>query len=105
MPLISQRPLVAKVTTAQQYTPPTPRELRAQAIYRLQVGLFGLATMMLMVALANIVMDRARQSEAATGAAPTTEASSNPNSDPLADLGVVPSAEPASNKARLRGHR
>ena len=35
----------------QHFTPPTPRELRAQAAQRLQVGLFGVAVMLLVVAL------------------------------------------------------
>lgn len=68
---------------------------RAQAIQRLQIGLFGLAAMILLVALANIIMDRAKESEATTvpEAAPTSMPDSSdaePASDPLVDAGVVP---------------
>jgi len=89
------------VVAPQHYMSPTARELRAQAVHRLQVGLFGLAAMLLLVGLANIIMDRARVNDAATadavaassaaaaGLAPETAAES-PASDPLADIGVVP---------------
>jgi hypothetical protein len=86
-------------STPQHFTPPTARELRAQALHRLQIGLFGLAAMLLLVGLANIIMDRARLAEAAMPApagvvVPTTA----PKSDPLADIGVIPSpdAKPAA---------
>lgn len=79
----------------QHFVPPSSRELRAQAVHRLQIGLFGLAAMLLLVALANIIMDRARQTEAES--APAGTAASAPaqsgRSDPLADIGVVPSAD------------
>lgn len=80
----------------QHFTPPTPRELRAQAVNRLQVGLFGLAAMLLLVGLANIIMERARMMEAAS---PATQglpgATASPKSDPLADIGVIPSPDAA----------
>jgi len=64
---------------------------RAERIQRLQVGGFGLAAMVLMVALADIVISRARETEAASvpETAPMAEASVAPR-DPLADAGVVP---------------
>ena len=85
---------------AQHFVPPSMRERRAQAVHRLQVGLFGIAGMLLLVGLANIIMDRARISDdapaeasaasaAAAQVAPETAAES-PASDPLADIGVVP---------------
>ena len=37
---------------------------RAQAMQRLQVGVFGLATMVLLIALAQIIMNQAREAEA-----------------------------------------
>jgi hypothetical protein len=84
----------------QHFLPPTPRELRAQAVHRLQVGLFGLAGMVLLVGLANIIMDRARVNDDATAEAAAASATvakvspetapQNPASDPLADMGVVP---------------
>ena len=98
---------------ALHFIPPTARERRAQAIHRLQVGLFGLAGMLLLVGLANIIMDRARIGDDAaaalsraeggpSGAVSATDA--NPASDPLADIGVVPdlpaaSASPSPSRA------
>ena len=73
---------------------------RAQAMQRLQVGVFGLATMVLLIALAQIIMNQAREAEAfvvpeaASTVAPS--ATPTPASDPLADAGVGPDlpAEP-----------
>jgi hypothetical protein len=66
----------------------------SQSVQRLQVGLFGLAAMVLLVALANIIRNNAEQNEATVvpEAASTTagQASSPAVSDPLADAGVVP---------------
>lgn len=67
---------------------------RAERIQRLQVGLFGLGAMVLIVALADIVISRARQTEetVVAEAAPTVAPSATPTQrDPLADAGVVPS--------------
>ena len=67
---------------------------RSQAMQRLQIGLFGLAAMVLLVSLANIILTNAQQNEARVvpEAAPTVAAGeeSTPVSDPLADAGVVP---------------
>lgn len=73
--------------------PPSARELRAQAVQRLQTGLFGIAAILLIVGLADIINERARQTDAAS-AVPQASASASPsgNVDPLADAGVVPSA-------------
>ena len=98
---------------ALHFIPPTARERRAQAIHRLQVGLFGLAGMLLLVGLANIIMDRARIGEDAAAALSPAEGGSlgaggptdaSPASDPLADIGVVPdlpaaSASPSPSRA------
>jgi hypothetical protein len=80
-----------------------------QSIQRLQVGLFGLAAMVLLVALANIIRNNADQNEATVvpEAAPTTiaERKSKAVSDPLADAGVVPDTPaepPAKGNADLR---
>lgn len=73
---------------------------RAQAMQRLQVGIFGLASVILLIGLANIIMNQAREAEAGVvpEAAPTTAPSESPTpaSDPLADAGVAPDipAEP-----------
>jgi hypothetical protein len=89
------RPIVA----GQSIGASPPRELRAQALHRLQVGLIGLATMLLLVGLANIIMDRARQTEreenASTEYVPQEDAKGA--SDPLADIGVVPAADSSSS--------
>lgn len=66
---------------------------RAQSLQRLQVGVSLLLGIVLIVGLANVIEERAKQSEkaavpqAAAGAAgPPTPAAN----DPLADAGVVP---------------
>ncbi len=103
MPALRDQRLVEQVATPQHYVPATARELRAQAVHRLQIGLFGLAAMLLIVGLANIIMDRAKLGD--TGAAPRTAATTA--SDPLADIGVVPAPDPsaaAQAKAAAQGH-
>lgn len=94
MPAVQEQRLVQKVAIAQHYVPATMRERRAQAVHRLQIGLFGLAAMLLIVGLANIIMDRARLGEAAVSREATAAAS--PVSDPLADIGVVPAPDPTA---------
>ncbi|MET0180923.1 MAG: hypothetical protein ABW194_10650 [Novosphingobium sp.] len=98
--------LSATPLAPQHFHPPSPRELRSQAVHRLQIGLLGLAGMLLLVGLANIIMDRARVNddvvaEAAAAASTVTTgapatAPESPGSDPLADMGVVPDL-PAEN--------
>jgi hypothetical protein len=88
--------LVEPVATPQHHTPATARELRVQSVHRLQVGLFGLAAMLLLVGLANIIMDRARLADdAASAPAAAASDSARKTSDPLADIGVVPAADPS----------
>lgn len=88
----------------QHFMPPSARELRAQAVHRLQIGLFGLAAMLLLVGLANIIMDRARLAEstmpALAGLPSDTPA---PKSDPLADIGVIPSPAAVPSAAASKG--
>ena len=91
--------------------PPLPEAplagTRSQAMQRLQIGLFGLAAMILLVSLANIILTNAQQNEARVvpEAAPTVAAEEEaaPVSDPLADAGVVPDmpheAEPEAGDA------
>ena len=85
-------PLVAP----KHYVPPSLRELRAQAVQRLQAGLFGMAAIVLVVGLANIINDRARQADTAMQQQNTgsTTADAAAGSDPLAEAGVVPSSKP-----------
>jgi hypothetical protein len=89
-------------------TPPpavgvSARELRSQVLHRLQVGLFGLAAMLLLVGLANIIMDRARLSDegndngnSLSGSMTGGEPAVRPGSDPLVDIGVAPAADPSA---------
>jgi hypothetical protein len=89
-----------------QFAPPGPRELRAQSFKRLQVGLFGLAAMLLLVALANIIMERARMADSSTGAesAALSAGPAGSTADPLADLGVIPAPDAAGTRARPPQH-
>lgn len=84
---------------ATPFAPPGPRELRAQSVKRLQIGLFGLATMLLLVALANVIMERARLADSGGAAA-----SVNSAADPLADLGVIPGGDSDAARARAARH-
>jgi hypothetical protein len=68
------------------------RGTRAQSLQRLQIGLAGLGAMVLLVGLANIIMDRAKQTDAAAvpEAATAVANEAPPVNDPLADAGVAP---------------
>lgn len=110
MPLFITDPAVLADPSqkALHFVPPTVRERRAQAVHRLQVGLFGLAGMLLLVGLANIIMDRALISDDATAASSAAavaaakvspEGSASPANDPLADIGVVPDMPAAESPA------
>jgi hypothetical protein len=86
------------------FVPPSARDLRGQSVQRLQVGLFGLAAMLLLVGLANIIMDRARLADGASGIIATSSSPSTGASveaDPLADIGVVPAATPSETAAPI----
>lgn len=88
---------------------PAPAPLggtRAQAMHRLQIGLGGLGAIVLIIGLANVIMDRANLTEAAAvpDAASTVapEPPAAPQNDPLADAGVVPDlpTEPTPSPSR-----
>ena len=68
--------------------------MRAQAVQRLQSGLFGIAAIVLVVGLANIINDRARQADSRPQGSAASSANASQGSDPLADIGVVPSQQP-----------
>lgn len=94
--------IVEPITTPQHFSPPTARELRAQAMHRLQVGLFGLCAMLLIVGLANIIMDRARLTDTREPVEEVVAVDAEPKkpaSEPLADIGVVPAADPTPGAA------
>lgn len=100
MALNQQTPLQQRLAAPQHFAPPSARELRVQAVHRLQVGLFGLCTMLLIVGLANIIMDRARRAELENPpavTAPPPQQADKRASDPLADIGVVPAADPSGS--------
>lgn len=97
--MVEPKSILEPLQAPTHFMPPTARELRSQAVYRLQIGLFGLFAMLLIVGLANIIRDRLRLSETtadpiqqvvAVDAKPT-----RPASDPLADIGVVPASDPS----------
>lgn len=72
---------------------------QAEATQRLQVGLFGLGSMVLLIGLASVIGNQADRTQegAVPEAAPTTEPTeAAPQRDPLADAGIVPDmpAEP-----------
>lgn len=68
---------------------------RSVSLHRLQVGVSGLVGIVLMLALANVITDRADRTEA--GSVPDAAATVSPGptahsqqNDPLAEAGVVP---------------
>ncbi len=79
---------------------PGSRELRSQAVHRLQVGMFGLAAMLLLVSLASVIMQRVQTADrSAIAPGPTSSASVAPANDPLVDLGVAPEVPVDPNAA------
>ena len=94
--------LVKRAGTAEDEAPPEGAPLggtQTEATQRLQVGLAGLGSMVLLVGLASVLGNQAdrTQEDAVPEAAPTTEPTETaPQRDPLADAGIVPDipAEP-----------
>lgn len=81
-----------------------PSTARAEAVQRLQVGLAGIGTMVLLVGLASVIGGQADRNDqlAVPEAAPTTEPSTEGSqANPLADAGVVPDigAQPSPSSA------
>ncbi len=76
----------------QNLSPPPLSGTRGQAMQRLQIGIFGLGSMVLMVGLASVILTNARQNEAQVvpEAVATVAAAPAKGSDPLADAGIVP---------------
>lgn len=68
----------------------TPR--RQEGLQRVQIGLTGLAGVVLLVGLANIVIEKARVDDPAV---PTLETNAVSPKEPLAELGVQPAPEQA----------
>jgi hypothetical protein len=73
-----------------------------EELQRVQIGLVGLAAVLLVVTLANLVIDTARTDMSAEATAATMEqgiagvANATGANEPLADLGVTPTADSAS---------
>ena len=79
---------------------------RGAAMQRLQIGIAGVALMILLVGLAQVILDRAKESEAAAvPAAASTVAPDNNTSvqnDPLAEAGIVPDLLSEPDTARTQ---
>ena len=99
-----QPTMVRSVAAPQHYAPPTMRELRAQAVHRLQIGLAGLAGMLLLVGLANIIMNRALLGDGPAGDVVEVDKKAAA-SDPLADIGVAPASVPSGSEAARKTGR
>lgn len=80
---------------------------RKEGIQRIQIGLSGLAGVVLLIGLANIVVDNVRRDDAAQDAteavngaentsAPFVAADAERPTEPLAELGVTPAPESAA---------
>ncbi len=103
MPTVQDQTLGQQVAAPQHYVPATARELRAQAVHRLQIGVLGLVAMLLIVGLANIIMDRARLGED-SAASQVNVSATTAASDPLADIGVVPAPDPSAAPKTVHPH-
>ena len=95
---LDPRELLRPFTRQPKVVEPSPLAgTKRDRVQRVQVGLFGLISMVLVVALADIVLSRADVTEASSvpEAAPTVAASgAAAPRDPLADAGVVPELPP-----------
>lgn len=76
---------------------------RKEEIQRVQVGLTGLAAILLMIGLVNIVVEKVRNEDAASlttvvpaNAVDATNGTAQRN-EPLAELGVTPVSEPSAS--------
>ncbi|MET0370327.1 MAG: hypothetical protein ABW039_03010 [Sphingobium sp.] len=76
---------------------PADNSRRQEGLQRIQIGLTGVAGIVLLVGLANIVIDKARLGDAAAPppVVPTLGANAVAPKDPLAELGVQPAADQA----------
>jgi hypothetical protein len=79
------------------------RSHRKEGMQRIQIGLTGLAGIILMVALANVVVRNIRVSDGTGASAMASAANANNGSgnedtprEPLAELGVTPAADTAT---------
>lgn len=99
-PRVFDDPAAAQEVAGELEDVPAAAGARAEAVQRLQVGLFGIGAMVLLVGLASIIGGQVDRNDqlAPPDAAPTTEPGEAPaQANPLADAGVVPdiAAEPS----------
>ena len=73
-------------------------------MHRLQFGLAGLAGMLLLVGLANIIMNRAQLANGEQKASAEVSKGASA-SDPLADIGVAPAAVSSGTEAAKKSAR
>jgi hypothetical protein len=88
-------------------------EGRDTAIQRIQVGVIGLVVVLLFVSLANMILDRAADTNLAAGAtadaaaAETATQDANAPDEPLAELGAAPvveATEENNGAAKVKGN-
>ena len=84
---------------------PSPEQDRREVSRRVRIGIVGLAGVLLMVGLAEFVIDNVRREAAlnspdsvSAGASATANATAQ-SSEPLADLGVTPSSDAGAGPA------
>lgn len=76
---------------------------RKEGIRRIQIGLSGLAGVVLLIGLANIVVNNVRRDDATAGASADNADNGSPSgtddkpTEPLAELGVTPSHDSSSD--------
>ena len=86
-----------------------PPQSKRETIQRIQVGFLGLLGVLMIVGLANVMTHNARLDEGSgtaaidgavnPGASTNASAAAPSNNEPLADLGVTPSNDPALSTA------
>lgn len=82
---------------------------RQDTMQRIQVGVMGLAAVLLLVSIANFVMQRASNDESALEAIQAetsgslrgvSEDAANKPSEPLAELGITPTSKPEEEEVK-----
>jgi heme A synthase len=86
--------------------PPSREASRRESLRRIQVGAAGLAGVLMLVGLTNVVVDNIRQdnslsatTDAMGGLVSTNTADQVKPTEPLADLGVTPASDGGSQAA------
>ncbi|MCE7795865.1 hypothetical protein LWE61_04740 [Sphingobium sufflavum] len=88
--------------------PPSREESRRESIRRIQIGAAGLGGVLMLVGLTNVLVDNIRKDGGLSGgtdvmgglvATNSAEAVAKPPTEPLADLGVTPTADAGTQQA------